>query len=233
MTVARCADPDSLDVELAIHERLRIDEPDDVTWLEDHIATTEPVLVILDPLANLHERDENAAQQIGPPLQRLADIARKFHVAILVLHHRPKPSAVGRGSATSQLRGSTAIGAKTDGNLVLERSGAELRLWGDLRAGPPVSTRLAFDWDSHWASAVERARPGDATGATDREIDLLVDHVAANGGIRVEEATKLIGRSPNTAKSRLQCAVEQGRLVVVAEGRAHSWQRPVNLSVPL
>ncbi len=72
--------------------------------LEATIAECRPTLVVLDSLASLWRGRENEAENIGPDLDALRNLVRRYDTAALLLHHNTKVPGSG-------YRGSTAIGA--------------------------------------------------------------------------------------------------------------------------
>lgn len=95
-----------------------------------------PALIIVDPLIAAHLGvDENSAQEVQPVLNRLRDVCDAAPGAsLIVAHHVSKTQ--GRSSFHS-MRGSTAVGAWSDGVLTLRRDsdeqGAPRRLEGMYR----------------------------------------------------------------------------------------------------
>ena len=109
---------ETLDIAVIDVPRLRLDDPDDRSRLQQTVQRIAPRLVLLDPLVRLHGVDENAVADIAPILGFLRDIQRRFETAVLLVHHARKSGATRPGQA---LRGSSELHAWGDSNLYLRR----------------------------------------------------------------------------------------------------------------
>ena len=109
---------ETLDIAVIDVDTLRLDEAGDRRSLRKTVQRIQPRLLILDPLVRLHGVDENAAADVAPILGVLRDIQRRFHTAVLVVHHARKSGATRPGQA---LRGSSELHAWGDSNLYLRR----------------------------------------------------------------------------------------------------------------
>jgi len=134
--IARMAQVDfpSLPVEVITAPSLRLDTVSDRQRLADTLQKLHPILLILDPLIRLHRIDENDATQVAALLSYLRELQRRFHLAILLVHHARKDS---HGSRPGQaLQGSSELHGWGDSNLYLRRQGAQLTLSTEHRAAP-------------------------------------------------------------------------------------------------
>ena len=87
--------------------------PEGVVEIESAIQYIDAKLVIIDALADIIPgADENSVQEVMPALKILREIGEKTGACIILLHH------VGK---SGEYRGSTAIAAKVDVMLKLER----------------------------------------------------------------------------------------------------------------
>lgn len=86
-------------------ERLHLTSDVEMAQLLATIKQFKPVVVVLDPLRELHEGEENNADQMSPLLKTPRQIAHSCNTAIVVNHHMNK-----QGGA----RGSTALVAAVD-----------------------------------------------------------------------------------------------------------------------
>jgi hypothetical protein len=124
----------SLPVEVITAPSLRLDTATDRQRLADTIQKLQPILLVLDPLIRLHRIDENDASQVAALLSYLRELQRRFHLAILLVHHARKDS---NGSRPGQaLRGSSELHGWGDSNLYMRRKGAQLTLSTEHRAAP-------------------------------------------------------------------------------------------------
>ena len=92
-------------------QEMRIDEPGAFDQLEMLIEHEGITLVVIDSLRGSHRMDENSSDLVNM-LSRLAGIARNANIAILVVHHLRKKSAMESANVTmDRIRGSSAISA--------------------------------------------------------------------------------------------------------------------------
>jgi hypothetical protein len=113
---------------------LRLDLAADQQRLSDTVAALRPRLLVLDPFVRLHRIDENAAAEVAPLLGYLRGLQRRFHTAVLLVHHARK--GAGHLRAGQALRGSSELHAWGDSNLYLRRKGDRLHLTVEHRAAP-------------------------------------------------------------------------------------------------
>jgi hypothetical protein len=134
---ARNADFKSLPVFLILAQQLRLDLGLDRQRLSQAIEKYQPRLLILDPFVRLHRLDENSAMEVSALLADLRTFQRRFHLAILLVHHTRK----GNGEASGQtLRGSSDLHAWGDSNLYLRRSSDQIHLTVEHRAARAPET---------------------------------------------------------------------------------------------
>ncbi len=115
---------------------LRLDLPGDQQRLTRTVHALQPVLLVLDPLIRLHQRDENDASQIAPLLGFLRQLQRQFHLAVVLVHHAKKDAAALRPGQA--LRGSSELHGWGDSNLYLRRQRDQLTLTVEHRAAPSL-----------------------------------------------------------------------------------------------
>ncbi len=142
LAVVRGIKFETLDVGLILSTRLRLEDAVDRKRFEDVLDRHRPRLLVLDPFIRLHGVDENSASEISGVLAKLREWQRKFHVAILVVHHTRKVSGVSAGQA---LRGSSDFHAWGDSNLYLKRKDDGIVMTIEHRSaasGEPVRLQL-------------------------------------------------------------------------------------------
>lgn len=126
----------SLAVEIITAPTLHLDDPADRQRLADTLETLQPRLLILDPLIRLHRLDENDAGQIAGILSFLRGLQRRFHTAVLLVHHARKDA---RGARPGQaLRGSSELHGWGDSNLYMRPRGDAFVLFTEHRAAAPL-----------------------------------------------------------------------------------------------
>jgi hypothetical protein len=125
---------DNLDVHVITAPSLRLDLAADRSSLEATVAVLAPRLLVLDPFVRLHRIDENASGEVAPLLAYLREMQRRYHLAVVVVHHARK--GAGNVRAGQALRGSSEFHAWGDCNLYLRRNAERLTLTVEHRAAP-------------------------------------------------------------------------------------------------
>jgi KaiC/GvpD/RAD55 family RecA-like ATPase len=75
----------------------------DQTELEAAVAGEQPDLLVIDSLRSNWRGKENASEDVGPAIDYIRNLARRYDCAVALIHHAGKVGA--------EYRGSTAIGA--------------------------------------------------------------------------------------------------------------------------
>lgn len=153
------------DIAVLLRQHVRLDDRGSVSRIRDLVAERRPDLVLCDPLNRLHNGDENRPSQMTPVMDALAGIAYDFETAVLANHHLAKPSAERRGDIWDRFRGATSIRSGTDSNLIMDGTGATVRLYGEFRDAEPMNVYIALDRETllfHDADAPEAATKVDA-----------------------------------------------------------------------
>lgn len=148
---------DDLDIHVITAPSVRLDVERDRDALTETLAELRPKLLVLDPFVRMHRVDENLSGDVAPLLAYLRELQRRFHVAVVLVHHARKGGAKLR--AGQALRGSSEFHAWGDSNLYLRRHGEQLTLSVEHRAAAaiaPVSLQLAIDGDSVALTATDR-----------------------------------------------------------------------------
>jgi RecA-family ATPase len=174
--IARAAGRDlaNLDIQVITAPSVRLDVERDCAALTDTVAKLRPRLLVLDPFVRLHRIDENLSGEVAPLLAYLRELQRRYHVAIVLVHHARKGGA--RMRAGQALRGSSEFHAWGDSNLYLRRHGEQLTLSVEHRAAASISA-VALHLDT--------ADDAVALTAHDREPTALV--TAAPAEVTVEQ----------------------------------------------
>jgi RecA-family ATPase len=121
-----------LDIHVVTAPSVRLDVEPDRDALTETIVKLEPTLLVPDPFVRLHRIDENISGEVAPLLAYLRELQRRFHVAVVLVHHARKGGAKMR--AGQALRGSSEFHAWGDSNLYLRRHGDQLMLEVMIRA---------------------------------------------------------------------------------------------------
>jgi hypothetical protein len=123
-----------IDVQVITAPSVRLDLEPDRKALTETIDELQPRLLILDPFVRLHRIDENVSGEVAPLLAFLRELQRRFHLAVVLVHHARK--GAGKERAGQALRGSSEFHAWGDSNLYLRRCEEQLLLSIEHRAAP-------------------------------------------------------------------------------------------------
>lgn len=126
-----------LDIQVITAPSVRLDIERDRDALTETIDKLRPRLLILDPFVRLHRIDENLSGEVAPLLAYLRELQRRYHVAVVLVHHARKGGAKMR--AGQALRGSSEFHAWGDSNLYLRRHGEQLTLSVEHRAAASIA----------------------------------------------------------------------------------------------
>lgn len=127
---------------------MRLDSDQSLELLDRTISGLGPVLVILDPLANLHMlEDENNAGAMNRLLERLRYIRDMRKCSFMIVHHLRKEIFGGDSPSLGQrMRGSSVLHAKSENSLYIERreGGKELLVTVESKIAPARELLIAF-----------------------------------------------------------------------------------------
>ncbi len=172
-----------LDVHVITAVSVRLDLQQDRVRLIDTVEALRPRLLVLDPFVRLHRVDENASGEVAPLLAFLRELQRRFHTAVVLVHHARKGGA--RARAGQALRGSSEFHAWGDSNLYLRRShDGRLVLSVEQRAAPSIAALgldLHADGDA-LALRIAEGKPADSSLEPEPALappDLIVHALAA------------------------------------------------------
>lgn len=171
----RHLDIESLDLHIIDAPSLRLDLETDRAKLINSIDRLKPRLLLLDPLVRLHRVDENSSAEISALLGFLRELQRRFHMAVILVHHMSKKHRAQLGQA---LRGSSDLHAFGDCNAYLIRNNDKLLLSVEHRFAPasnPLQLALISDTD------------GENT-----HLEIAEDTNNPNRNLPLNEAVKLI-----------------------------------------
>jgi hypothetical protein len=206
-----------LDIQVITAPSVRLDVERDRDALTETVDTLRPRLLVLDPFVRLHRIDENISGEVAPLLAYLRELQRRYHVAVVLVHHARKGGAKLR--AGQALRGSSEFHAWGDSNLYLRRHGEQLTLSVEHRAAASISNvQLVLDTaDASVALRTIESSTVDEPTISATPPDLLeqrlVDHLAAATMPITATALRKLCQVRNTALSHaLAALVDAGRV---------------------
>lgn len=147
----------------SIRQQVRLDGPETFTRLGLTLHRNRPRVVVLDPFRELHQFDENAADQMAYLLRPLRTLAHTFGTLIVLVHHRNKYAT----DPALASRGSTAITGSVDIVVTLETTanqngieldsggtpGQSLKVLVEGRYGPPLRLAARLGEGLRWEPA--------------------------------------------------------------------------------
>lgn len=208
-----------LDIQVITAPSVRLDVERDRDALTATVAKLRPRLLVLDPFVRLHRIDENLSGEVAPLLAYLRELQRRYHVAVVLVHHARKGGAKMR--AGQALRGSSEFHAWGDSNLYLRRHGDQLTLSVEHRAAPSISS-VSLHLDTAADAVALAALDGDDRAAAPVAITPAELTVEQRVLAQLESATtpltatalrKLCQIRNATLKSALAALVADGQLV--------------------
>jgi RecA-family ATPase len=150
---------------------LRLDTTDGQLAMKRAIEMARPDVVVLDPLVEFHQLNEDHSQDMGKVLGALDLLRYRLGFATVINHHRtklPRDGAVTEDDTPESLRGSSRLFGKVDSVVMLRanphRPGVVVASF-TLRRGRPIPTmRLRVDLDTLLTSFggwVDQPAPGN------------------------------------------------------------------------
>ncbi|MDP9358859.1 MAG: AAA family ATPase [Chloroflexota bacterium] len=178
-------------------DKLDLANPAAMAGLQAVIDEIQPVLLVLDPMRELHALAENDSDQMGPLLRPLRRLAHETDTAIVLIHHQ------GRGGT---FRGSTAIRAACDQEWAFRRPVDEppgsTELQGTLtiegRFSPRQSLGIRFAEGGRWQLAVQAldsspsARGQVLAHLREAEEPVTAEEIAAAIGVTVKTTQNIL-----------------------------------------
>ena len=210
---------ETLDIAVIDVATLRLDEAGDRRALRDTVKRVAPRLLVLDPLVRLHGVDENAAADVAPVLGHLRDIQRRFHTAVIVVHHARKSGATRPGQA---LRGSSELHAWGDSNLYLRRRDRQTLLTVEHRAArglDDIEIELVDDEPEPFLRLRQPLPAGEDPQPQNPERRILQALAQADEALSQRQIRQQAATRHKTVGDVLHKLVREGRVHHDAEGR--------------
>lgn len=111
-----------LEIYLVDVHGLRLTDAAQMRALDATVGRIKPGLVVLDPLRNLFDGDEDKSEAVTAALNPLRLLQRRHDTAVAVVHHMTKPNELKR-RAGQRMRGSGALHGWGDCNIYVELKG--------------------------------------------------------------------------------------------------------------
>jgi len=206
---------------------VQLDTPSGLSALRTDIRRHHPEIVIMDPFARFHTRDENRAQEMDPILSEVRRIADGEGCAFIITHHCAKAS--GRdGGQFDPLRGSSALRGFADFILGLKPiSGTLAQLTSEFRDAAPLSGNITVNVEISELGRSAVIQLGETEGEVKRAnkaLKVLEALRESNDGLKTRDLALAAGVSGTTLSSRLNELVNSGHVEKIPNGKAILWR---------
>lgn len=217
IALAAEVDFDTLDVHVITAPTLRLDLEEDRCRLRATVETLRPRLLVLDPFVRLHRCDENVVAEVAPLLGYLRQLQRRFHTAVLLVHHARK--GAGGARAGQALRGSSEMHAWGDSLLYLRRGrGDRLRLSVEHRAAVSIEDLRVELHEQGEALALRIAEDEPSAHAADQHPTAALERIErvlaqAAGPLSMRQVRQACRMRMSSVGQALDTLAAQGRVV--------------------
>lgn len=127
-------------------DRIKIDTVSGIESIKAKVNEFQPSLLVIDPLYDLHSKNEDNASEMAPILCSIREIARSCDCAVVLVHHQGKKGESSVGNAGHACRGSSAFADVPDCSISLSKDKAGFNLRGIFRNRISIDDmRLKFD----------------------------------------------------------------------------------------
>lgn len=190
---------------------LASDDPTSLARLVAMVAIIKPLVIVLDPLRELHSGHENDSDDMGPILKPIRDLARDQNTSPIAVHHMNR---------NGTFRGSTAILSSVDvdwsytdkATADAETNEGILAVKGRdvVRRAIPIRQGEHGRWEITDAPVIEPERLGDR----------ILDRLAAlDGGAVVEEISRDLDVQPQVVQNTITRMLRAGSVSRTGGGR--------------
>lgn len=178
----------------------RLDDKDGITRLLYWAEERKPSLIVLDPLRDFHQCDENDSGAMNRLLRPIRQWAIENNSCIVVVHHTTKPKEGQSSYEALDLRGTGALFGIADGVIMLTP-----------RPGGQVQIKTIYKRAKGWEATVTLGtyeNAGKSVGESLNEIDKMV-----LSGMHVNPLAdvSLIARNIKATQSRVLESIEKLR----------------------
>ncbi len=204
-------------------QELAIDDAENWQWIEAAIERFRPPLVVIDALSGAHRHGkENGNDEMKPIMKKLASLAQRHNIAIIVIHHlnKPAPGVSEFPITIHRLRGATAIPQYCRSIIALgtpDTSRPNSRRLDVIKLNLcPKPEPIGYELGDHgpeWGAAPEPPKP---RRAVDDAIDFL--QVALANGRRPADEVQAEARAQGIGGNALNDAKKALRVEAKREG---------------
>jgi RecA-family ATPase len=183
------------------------------TWIA---ARPNARLVVIDVLAKVKGRPDSARgvydqdyATIGP----FHALARKYGIAIVLVHHTNKGAAA---DPVLRISGTMGLSGAADTTLVLSREARDVHGTLDVRGRDVPEREIALQFDRETGCVIQLGAADDFRKSEERRkiIRTLID----GGPMRPTEIAQAVGKKPGTIRSTLSRMKQDGEITAFADG---------------
>jgi hypothetical protein len=221
--------PRDPDVEVMVRKGFQLTEDGDREWLDECLSQKQYRAVILDPFVNLiggldvTDRTGDLQAKVLRPLRQLAE---KYGVAIIVIHHLRKAGKDDNGIRGGQrMLGSTVLHGWTDDSMFIIHDKGNLKVEVESKQGQGGGFKVKRIRNKYWAPIVTEVDLGE--DAEEQEPQVTVNQASENGSSRplklvelmeadgriaftAQDIAKLLKTTPNNIYKPIQRALKSG-----------------------
>lgn len=187
LAVAKQIDLSEIELYILKTDTLRLDDEETCLKLKATVKKIKPKLLILDPLRNLHLKNEDKSDEMLPILLFLRSLQHQYNCSVLLVCHEKKPNTARGERRESMTRGSNIIEGWRDTAIYLDRLVNHTKVKIYHRAAPmpnPFHFELKTDSSTELQEA-ELVYQG-----------LVLDGVAKNAALKEKIALALKEKGP-------------------------------------
>lgn len=185
-------------------------------WLADH---PDARLVVVDVLRKIRppaDRNAGAYEHDYDVMSTLKDLADKYSVAIVCVHHTRKQ--VDEGDVFNEVSGSTGLTGAADAILIAKRARNTSEAVLHVTGRDITEQDFGLSWDAPsctWALLDEPAIIATMGGTRRR----ILDYITGNEGATPQEVAETLKIQPNTARQTMRRMVDDDQLGTDGDGR--------------
>jgi len=129
--------------------RIQLDQEKGISLLTEEVKREKPILLIIDPLYDLHKKNEDNATEMAPLLSDIREISRECDCAVILIHHQGKKAEGFSTNAGHACRGSSAFADVPDSSVSLSKDKEGYCLRGIFRNRSSLEDfRLSFNQEN-------------------------------------------------------------------------------------
>jgi hypothetical protein len=195
-------------------DRIRIDKPGGIELLKKAVTDIAASLLIIDPLYDLHGKNEDSSTEMAPLLAEIRSIARDCSCAVLLIHHQGKRGEGYSSHAGHACRGSSSFADVPDSSISLTKDKGSFCLKAIFRNRPSIEgISLAFDDKTMMFTAIGESHKPQKT--KDLVLNLITESPHPLSKKEIHEGLRSIGSNiqMSAVQKQLESLRDSGQLI--------------------